>query len=31
VGEAAEKSWREHRMVEIGELTDLSDPGLQSI
>jgi predicted dehydrogenase len=31
VGEAAEKSWREHRMVEISELADLNDPVLQSI
>ena len=28
VGEAAEISWREHRLVNVGELADLSDPAL---
>ena len=27
IGEAAERSWREHRMVEISELVDLRDAG----
>ena len=28
MGEAAELSWRDHRMVELSELVDLNDPSL---